>query len=465
MRKHTATHIVILAAGKGSRMKSSIPKVMHKLAGEPLLSHVLKATATISQARKTVVVGEGGDSIVKHFENSPLARDIRFVNQTEQLGTAHALKVATSDINEDSRVLVLFGDVPLIDPETIRRMLDLLESSDLVILTMEVLDPSGYGRILRDRDGKIEGIVEQKDATSYQEKICEINTGVMAIDGSKLSHWLSQIRKNNVQGEYYLTDVVSLAKQDGDEIRSVSPNSVEEIEGVNNRLQLARLERHYQLKLAEKLLLSGASLADPSRFDQRGELIVGRDTFIDVNCVFEGSVELGSGVLIGPNCQIKDTRIEDKAIILANSVIEASSIGSGAVVGPFARLRSGTDLAENSKVGNFVETKKAAVGKSSKISHLSYIGDAQLGDNVNIGAGTITCNYDGDKKHPTQVGDDVFVGSNSTLVAPLCLSDGAFVAAGSTITKTVGDDELGIGRAKQRNISSWKSPAKKAKEE
>jgi bifunctional UDP-N-acetylglucosamine pyrophosphorylase/glucosamine-1-phosphate N-acetyltransferase len=330
---------------------------------------------------------------------------------------------------------------------------------------MEVFDPFGYGRILRDQDGNIEGIVEQKDATPDQEKILEVNTGVMAIKGAKLRRWLSKIEKNNVQGEYYLTDLVSLARRDKEEIRSIRPQSVEEIEGVNNRLQLATLERRYQLKLAEKLLLAGTSLADPSRFDQRGELIAGCDTFIDVNCVFEGTVQLGSGVHIGPNCSIKDTTIADQAIVLANSVIEQSSIGSGAVVGPFARLRAGTDLAENSKVGNFVETKKTAVGKSSKINHLSYVGDAHLGDNVNIGAGTITCNYDGDKKHATQVEDNVFIGSNSTLVAPVRLSKGAFIAAGSTITKAVGEHTLGIGRAKQRNISSWTSPAKKAQED
>ena len=463
--EHTNTHIIILAAGKGSRMKSTIPKVMHKLAGEPLLSHVLRASAAIPRAIKTVVVGEGKDYITSFFEKSSLAEDISFVTQAEQLGTAHAVKLATADFAEDSKVLVLYGDVPLIDPVTINKMLDLLVSCALVVLTKEVFEPFGYGRILRDFHGNIEAIVEQKDATPDQENIREINTGVMAVRGSKLDRWLSKIENNNAQGEYYLTDLVSLARQDDDEIRSVSPHSLEETEGVNNRLQLARLERHHQLKLAEKLLLAGTSLADPSRFDQRGELIAGIDTFIDVNCVFEGTVELGSGVYIGPNCCIKDTRIADRAIVLANSVIDQSSIGLGAVVGPFARLRAGTDLAENSKVGNFVETKKTTVGKSSKISHLSYVGDAQLGENVNIGAGTITCNYDGDKKHVTEVEDGVFIGSNSTLVAPLHLSKGAFVAAGSTITKTVGDDELGIGRAKQRNIPGWTSPAKKVKDD
>jgi bifunctional UDP-N-acetylglucosamine pyrophosphorylase/glucosamine-1-phosphate N-acetyltransferase len=463
--EQTNTHIIILAAGKGSRMKSTIPKVMHKLAGEPLLSHVLRASATIPRAKKTVVIGEGKDLITAFFQKSPLAEDISFVIQAEQLGTAHAVQIATADIDEDSRVLVLYGDVPLIDPITIREMLNVLESCSLGVLTMEVFDPFGYGRILRDQDGNIEGIVEQKDATPDQEKILEVNTGVMAIKGAKLRRWLSKIEKNNVQGEYYLTDLVSLARRDKEEIRSIRPQSVEEIEGVNNRLQLATLERRYQLKLAEKLCLGGTSLADPSRFDQRGELIAGCDTFIDVNCLFEGTVQLGSGVHIGPNCSIKDTTIADQAIVLANSVIEQSSIGSGAVVGPFARLRAGTDLAENSKVGNFVETKKTAVGKSSKINHLSYVGDAHLGDNVNIGAGTITCNYDGDKKHATQVEDNVFIGSNSTLVAPVRLSKGAFIAAGSTITKTVGDHTLGIGRAKQRNISSWTSPAKKAQED
>ena len=465
MKSNAVTDIIILAAGKGSRMYSNTPKVLHMLSGEPLLSHVLRAANSVEHARKIVVVGHGEEEIKQHYEGSPLITETLFVTQSQQLGTAHAVQVAMPHIRDCSRVLILYGDVPLITPETIARMFEALAGNSLVILTADIQDPDGYGRIVRDNEGNIESIVEQKDASLEQSKIHEINTGLIAIESQQLREWLPKIGNNNAQGEFYLTDLIGMAQSKGCKILSVNPKSIEEIKGVNDRVQLAELERQHQRNLAEQLLMSGTGLADPSRIDQRGELVTGKDNFIDINCIFEGNVVLGDGTRVGPGCLIRDSHIGDNVNILANSVIDQSKIGEGVVVGPFARLRAGTELAANSKVGNFVETKKAKVGKGSKINHLSYVGDAELAENVNIGAGTITCNYDGHNKHTTRIGEDVFVGSNSTLVAPINLEDGSFVAAGSTVSKSVKEKQLAVGRAKQRNISGWVSPAKKAKEE
>ena len=453
------TDIVILAAGKGTRMQSSLPKVLHSLAGRPMLSHVLAAADSVANANKIIVTGHGAAQVEEAMAHSGST----FVQQIEQLGTAHAVQMAIPHIREDAHVLILYGDVPLITPTTIEKMLKAVSPSTLGLLTIQLDDPMGYGRIVRNPAGDIESIVEQKDANAEQLKINEVNTGVLALGAGQLNKWLPQIDNNNAQQEYYLTDLIALARKDGCSVISVNPASATEVEGVNNRVQLSQLERAYQLQQAEQLMLSGTSLADPARFDQRGELSAGTDNRIDVNCLFEGKVTLGSNVSIGPNCHIIDSSIGDGVEIKANTVIESSHIGDNAVLGPFARIRPGTQLGKNTKVGNFVETKKALVGDGSKINHLSYVGDAELGEKVNVGAGTITCNYDGVNKHKTQIGDGAFVGSNSTLVAPVKIGDQGFVAAGSTLTQDVSPNTLGVSRAKQRNIEGWKRPTKKEK--
>ncbi|MDG1693712.1 MAG: bifunctional UDP-N-acetylglucosamine diphosphorylase/glucosamine-1-phosphate N-acetyltransferase GlmU [Porticoccaceae bacterium] len=450
------TDIIILAAGKGTRMQSRLPKVLHKIAGQPLLSHVLTAAKTVNDAKSIVVTGFGADQV----ENTIGKQADAFVTQPQQLGTGHAVQCALPHIRENSKVLILYGDVPLIAPETIAKMLDAVTADQMGLLTVILDDPSGYGRIIRDTDNNISAIVEQKDASPEQLKVNEVNTGVMALTSQQLMGWLPQIDNNNAQGEYYLTDLIAIATSDSVKVKSIQPQSATEVEGVNNRVQLSQLERAHQRQKAQKLMESGTSLADPERFDQRGELTVGTDNFIDVNCIFEGEVKLGSNIHIGPNCQIINSTIGDGVEIKANTIIEDSVVGDNAILGPFARLRPGTELADNTKIGNFVETKKAKVGKGSKINHLSYVGDAELGEGVNVGAGTITCNYDGANKFKTTIGNNSFVGSNSTLVAPVKISDNSFVGAGSTITKDTEENSLAISRAKQRNIDGWKRPTK-----
>jgi bifunctional UDP-N-acetylglucosamine pyrophosphorylase/glucosamine-1-phosphate N-acetyltransferase len=450
------TDIIILAAGKGTRMQSRLPKVLHKIAGQPLLSHVLTAAKTVNDAKSIVVTGFGGDQV----ENTIGKQADAFVTQPQQLGTGHAVQCALPHIRENAKVLILYGDVPLIAPQTISKMLDTVTDNQMGLLTVILDDPSGYGRIIRDTDNNIAAIVEQKDASPEQLKVNEVNTGVMALTSQQLMGWLPQIDNNNAQGEYYLTDLIAIATSDSVKVKSIQPQSATEVEGVNNRVQLSQLERAHQRQKAQTLMESGTSLADPERFDQRGELSVGTDNFIDINCIFEGEVKLGSNVHIGPNCQIINSTIGDGVEIKANTIIEDSVVGDNAILGPFARLRPGTELADNTKIGNFVETKKAKVGKGSKINHLSYVGDAELGEGVNVGAGTITCNYDGANKFNTTIGDNSFVGSNSTLVAPVKVADNSFVGAGSTITKDTEENSLAISRAKQRNIEGWKRPTK-----
>ncbi|MDE0786985.1 MAG: bifunctional UDP-N-acetylglucosamine diphosphorylase/glucosamine-1-phosphate N-acetyltransferase GlmU, partial [Porticoccaceae bacterium] len=384
-----------------------------------------------------------------------------FTQQKEQLGTGHAVQMAIPKLCSDAVVIVLYGDVPLILPATIKKVLGVVTESTMGLLTIHLEEPQGYGRIVRDTNGDITEIVEQKDASDEQLQITEVNTGVLALRASQLCEWLPKITNNNAQGEYYLTDLVAIAREANVEVISVNPESATEVEGVNNRAQLSQLERAHQRQLAELLMESGTSLADPSRFDQRGELTAGTDNFIDINCIFEGHVTIGNDVSIGANCHISNSTIGDGVSILPNTIIESSVVGDRAVVGPFARLRPGTEMESDTKVGNFVETKKALVGKGSKINHLSYVGDAQLGQNVNVGAGTITCNYDGVSKHKTDLGDGVFVGSNSTLVAPIKVHSGGFIAAGSTVTSEVPSESLAVARAKQRNIKGWKRPSKK----
>ena len=451
------TDIVILAAGKGTRMISSFPKVLHQLAGQPLLGHVINAAASVSNAKKIIVTGHGAELV----EDTFAASGSFFVQQTEQLGTAHAVSMAVPDLRDNSKVLILYGDVPLIKPATIEKMLAAVDGKTIGLLTVNMENPRGYGRIIRNQAGMIESIVEQKDASEDQLLINEINTGVMALGAKDLKAWLPQIDNNNAQGEYYLTDLIAIAAANGYLIDSIQPTSATEVEGVNNRIQLSRLERARQRELSEALMLSGTTLADPSRFDLRGEISAGQDNFIDVNCLFEGRVTIGSNVSIGPNCQIIDSTISDGVEIKANTVIEHAVIGKQAIIGPFARIRPGTELGNNTKVGNFVETKKAIVGDGSKINHLSYVGDAKLGCGVNVGAGTITCNYDGVNKHKTKIGDGAFIGSNSTLIAPVTIGENGFVAAGSTLTQDVSADALAVSRTKQRNIPGWQRPTKK----
>lgn len=452
-----STDIVILAAGKGTRMQSALPKVLHSLAGRPLLDHVITSAGTVADSKKIIVTGHGAEQVEQTFAQT----DAVFVQQTEQLGTAHAVQMALPHLRTQANVLILYGDVPLITPETISKILNAVDKNNIALLTIHLDNPTGYGRIVRNTEGEIESIVEQKDASDEQLNITEINTGVMALGAEQLSAWLPQIGNNNAQGEYYLTDLIAIARARGYNINSIHPSSATEIEGVNNRQQLSGLERVYQLAQAQALMLSGTTLADPHRFDQRGTITAGHDNSIDVNCVFEGNVVIGSGVSIGPNCHIIDSTISDGVEIKANTVIESAVIGDNAVVGPFARLRPGTNLGNHTKVGNFVETKKANVGDGSKINHLSYVGDANLGQDVNVGAGTITCNYDGVNKHTTTIGNDAFIGSNSTLIAPVTVGEKGFVAAGTAISKDVPDNSLAVGRAKQRNIDGWQRPTKK----
>lgn len=454
------TDIIILAAGKGTRMKSLLPKVLHKLAGKPLLQHVIDSANTVKNANIIVVTGHGSDQ-VRSSVSSIEASQLNYVEQTEQLGTAHAVEMAVPNLGTGGTSLILYGDVPLILPETILKMLSAVSDSSMSLLTVTLDDPTGYGRILRDESGQVTAIIEQKDASAEQLKVREVNTGVLALKTEQLRQWLPQIDNNNAQGEYYLTDLIAIARSNGVSVETKQPKSVEEVEGVNNRVQLSTLERFYQKQQAEKLMVAGVTLADPERLDVRGVLNTGNDNYIDINAVFEGHVTLGSNVTIGPNCQIIDSDIGDGVEIMANSVIEQSKVNNHSVIGPFARLRPGTVLAENAKVGNFVETKNTQVGKGSKINHLSYVGDSELGDGVNVGAGTITCNYDGVNKHKTLMGDNSFIGSNSSLVAPVKIGKNATVGAGSTINKDVPDDQLGLTRASQRAISDWQRPTKK----
>jgi bifunctional UDP-N-acetylglucosamine pyrophosphorylase/glucosamine-1-phosphate N-acetyltransferase len=453
----TKVNFVILAAGKGTRMRSAIPKVLHKVSGRSMLGHVVAAVESLGKAKKIIVTGHGAEQVEQQFKSPTTI----FTQQKEQLGTGHAVQMAIPALCSDAVVIVLYGDVPLIRPSTIEKILDVVTETTMGLLTINLENPQGYGRIVRNGQQEITEIIEQKDASVEQLKITEVNTGVLALRSTQLREWLPKITNNNAQGEYYLTDLVAIARAEGVEVISVNPESATEVEGVNNRIQLSQLERAHQRQLAEVLMESGTSLADPARFDQRGELNAGTDNFIDINCVFEGSVSIGNNVSIGANCHIINSTIGDDVAILPNTIIESSVVGDRAVIGPFARLRPGTELGSDTKVGNFVETKKAVVGKGSKINHLSYVGDAQLGENVNIGAGTITCNYDGGSKHKTELGDGVFVGSNSTLVAPIKVDKGGFVAAGSTVTSEVPSDSLAVGRAKQRNIKGWKRPTKK----
>lgn len=452
------TQIIVLAAGKGTRMRSALPKVLHPLAGKPLLVHVLDAARSLPDQRTWVVVGAGMAAVQQACVGYPVS----WVEQREQLGTAHAVSQALPELDDQGTALILYGDVPLLAPATLTTMVASAAEGALALLTVHLADPAGYGRILRDTGGAVIGIIEEKDATIAQRALTEINTGIMAMPVCTLRSWLARVGNANAQGEYYLTDIVALAAAEGVVIQTFHPHGPAEVQGVNDRVQLASLERCYQLRLAECLMAAGATLADPARFDCRGQLSVGHDVFIDINCVFEGRVTLGDDVRIGPGCVIRDAEIGHGALIKANTVIEGPVvIAAGAQVGPFARLREGTRIGAQARIGNFVETKQAEFGRGSKANHLAYVGDARLGEDVNVGAGTITCNYDGAAKHRTEIGAGAFIGSNSALVAPVSIGPGATVGAGSTITVDVPAGHLGIGRGKQRNIPGWRRPEKK----
>lgn len=449
--------VVILAAGQGTRMRSQLPKVLHPLAGKPLLGHVLDTAKEIGAVKVCVVYGHGGERV----RDAMAVYDCAWVEQTPQLGTGHAVMQAMPAMQQMDRVLVLYGDVPLISTATLQRLQQASANTALGLLTTLLPDPSGYGRIVRDGENRVQYIVEQADASEAQLEIAEINTGFLVADRARLGDWLSRIGDNNSKREYYLTDIVSLAAADSIEIATAQPGAVEEVCGINNRVQLAELERWFQRRQAHELMLAGTTIADPSRFDLRGRLVAGSDTHIDVNVVIEGQVTLAAGVQVGPNCVLRDCTIGADTQILANCVIEESRIGSGARIGPFARLRPDADLGDSTHIGNFVEIKKAVIGNGSKVNHLTYIGNAEIGCGVNVGAGTITCNYDGVNKHTTTIGDNAFIGANTALVAPVTIGSGANIGAGSTIAHDAPAGKLTLNRARQMTIDNWQRPPKK----
>jgi bifunctional UDP-N-acetylglucosamine pyrophosphorylase/glucosamine-1-phosphate N-acetyltransferase len=449
--------VVILAAGKGTRMRSTLPKVLHPLAGRPLLRHVLDAAEAVGAAKVCVVYGHGGDLVPDTLGRTACL----WVEQTERLGTGHAVMQAMPAMADMDRVLVLYGDVPLIEPETLTRLVDHTAQTRLGLLTMTLPDPTGYGRIIRDKHGRVLRVVEQKDAAEPELAIAEINTGIVAADRASLTDWLERIDNDNVQGEYYLTDVIGLATADGVQVATVHPESVEEVAGINDRIQLAELERYHQRRQAESLMRSGTTVLDPARIDIRGTLTCERDCVLDVNLVCEGLVRLGANVRIGPNCLLKDCEIGAGTEVFANSVIDGARVGAGACIGPFARLRPAAEVADDCHIGNFVEIKKSRIAPGSKINHLTYIGDAEIGRDVNVGAGTITCNYDGANKHLTRIGDGAFIGSNCALVAPVTIGAGATLGAGSVIARDAPDGRLTLTRAPQVTIDGWKRPVKK----
>lgn len=455
--------VVILAAGKGTRMNSSSPKVLHGIGGRPMLSHVISTALELKPDKIHIVVGFGADQVATTIEDEFPDVPVNWVTQSEQLGTGHALQQALPDINtnaDDNPVLVLFGDVPLIRKETLSAMLLEREAGQLSLLTFEANPPTGFGRIIRDSNAAVTAIVEERDASAAQKLISEVNSGIMAIPAQALPAWLQSLGNNNDQGEYYLTDIIALAHSQGVAICASMAQDEMEVMGVNDKVQLALLERHLQETITNDLMRSGVTLRDPARVDVRGTLQCGQDVVIDINTVFEGEVSLGNGVSIGPNCVIKNANIAAGTVILAGTNIEDAEIGPQASIGPVARLRPGTKLGANTKIGNFVETKNAIMGDGSKANHLAYLGDVELGTGCNIGAGTIVCNYDGVNKHKTKLGNNVFIGSNSVLIAPVALADNAFVAAGSAITSDVPSDSLAVARGKQRVITEWKRPSK-----
>lgn len=451
-------NIVILAAGLGKRMNSSLPKVLHSLAGKPLLSHVLDTANALLPHKICVVYGHGNDAVLDAIDNNELV----WVKQEPQLGTGHALMQALPHLDKKGLTLVLYGDVPLISLETLQRLISASSNESLALLTVRLDEPAGYGRIVRNNEANnIIRIVEDKDTNIDQQKIKEVNTGIMVIPNANLQDWLPKLEDKNSQKEYYLTDIVALAAKAGEKIEAVHPSNNWEVTGVNSKVQLAALERTYQKNYAEKLLEQGITLTDPSRIDIRGKLICGKDVEIDINCIFEGEVIIGDGVKIGAHCILKNVKIKSGTTIFPFSLIEDSDIGKDCKVGPFSRIRPGTILADEIHIGNFVEIKNSSINYGSKINHLSYIGDAIVGKKVNVGAGTITCNYDGVNKFQTVIEDNVFIGSDTQLIAPVKITNGSTIGAGSTITMNTPPEELTLSRSKQRSITGWKRPTKK----
>jgi len=450
-------HVIILAAGKGTRMRSAKPKVLHEIAGKPMLHYVIETAQALNAEQIHVVYGHGGKQVMAACERYP----VHWVAQVEQKGTGHAVQQAMPAIADDAEVLVLYGDVPLTRTDSLQLLIETAETGKLGLLTTIMEDAGSYGRIVRDAEGNVTAIVEYKDATPEQRALREINTGMLAAPAARLRGWLDAVGNDNAQGEYYLTDVIALAVADGVAVRASHPKYSWEGDGVNSRQDQARLERIYQRRLADRLMNRGVTLADPARVDVRGRLSCGRDVFIDVNTLFIGDVELGDGVRIGANTVVENCRIAAGTRVRENCVLEQSDIGEECVIGPFARVRPGSDLAARVHVGNFVELKKAVVAEGSKINHLSYVGDSVVGRNVNIGAGTITCNYDGANKHVTEIGDDVFVGSDTQLVAPVKVGKGATIGAGTTVTKDIPEGKLCISRSPQKCIDGWERPRKK----
>jgi bifunctional UDP-N-acetylglucosamine pyrophosphorylase/glucosamine-1-phosphate N-acetyltransferase len=447
--------IVILAAGQGTRMRSALPKVLHPVAGNSMLGHVIHSARQLNPQGIHVVIGHGAEQVRERLA----ADDLQFVLQDKQLGTGHAVAQAVPKITADT-VLILYGDVPLIEVATLQRLLSLVAVDKLALLTVNLPDPTGYGRIVRDAAGVVQAIVEHKDATDAQRAICEGNTGILAVPAARLADWLGRLSNNNAQGEYYLTDVIAMAVADGLVVATETAQDPMEVQGANDRKQLAELERHYQWREARRVMAAGVTLRDPARFDVRGEVTVGRDVLIDINVVLEGRVIIEDDVVIGANCTIKDSTLRKGAVVKANSHLDGAVMGEGSDAGPFARLRPGSVLGARAHVGNFVELKNAVLGEDAKAGHLTYLGDADIGARTNVGAGTITCNYDGANKWRTTMGEDVFIGSNNSLVAPVDISSGASTAAGSTITQDVPENNLAVARGRQRNIEGWARPVK-----
>ena len=451
-------NVVILAAGLGKRMHSTLPKVLHPLAGKPLISHVLATARTLLPGKICVVYGYGGELVPQVINDDELI----WVKQDPQMGTGHALLQTLPHLDSNGVTLVLYGDVPLTSVETLKKLIATSAESVLALLTLELDDPSGYGRIVRNSEGNgVIAIVEEKDASESEHQICEINTGIMVVPNQFLHNWLPKLENKNSQKEYYLTDIVKMAVTDGVKVEATHPEHAWETLGINSKVQLAALERIYQDETAGRLLDQGVTLSDPSRIDIRGQLFCGSDVSIDINCIFEGAVQLGDGVRVGANCILKNTKIQAGTQIAPFSLIEDAEIGKDCRIGPYARIRPGTHLSDEVHIGNFVEIKNSSISTGSKANHLSYIGDSIVGKNVNIGAGTITCNYDGANKHQTIIEDNVFIGSDTQLIAPVTVAKGATIGAGSTITKTAPPESLTLSRAKQMSISNWKRPVKK----
>ncbi len=450
-------NVIVLAAGQGKRMHSDLPKVLHSLAGRPLLGRVIDTARALDAARIIVVYGHGGVQVREAFAAEA---DLAWAEQKERLGTGHAVRQAMSQVDPGAEVLILYGDVPLIAADSLRALVA-ASAGGLAVMTALADDASGYGRIVRDAAGRVQRIVEEKDASESERKIREWNTGFIATSAARLAGWLDRVENRNAQKEYYLTDIIGLAAGDGIEVRTTQPANVWEVEGVNSRRQLADLERIHQREVANGFLERGVAIADPARFDVRGNLACGRDVSIDVNCIFEGQVFLGDRVKIGPNCVLRDVIVAAGTEVKAYSLLEEATIGVNCRIGPYARLRPGAALADEVHIGNFVEVKNSAVGRGSKANHLAYIGDSDVGSGTNIGAGTITCNYDGVAKHRTVIEDEVFVGSNATLVAPVKIARGSYIGAGSTISKDTPPGQLTVGRAKQVSVPAWKPPEKK----